>query len=81
MAVEGWKQRLRSVRSDVYALALAYVIRASPGTRRGIPVVGYGEDVLILPIGILLVRRMIPCAILGEHRPTAAFMGLCVALR
>jgi uncharacterized membrane protein YkvA (DUF1232 family) len=36
-----------------------------------IPVLGYLDDLLILPAGILLVRRMIPPVVLAEHRATA----------
>lgn len=37
-----------------------------------IPVLGYLDDVIILPLGILLVVRMIPPEILAEHRNVAA---------
>ena len=37
-----------------------------------IPVLGYLDDLLIVPAGLVLVRRMIPDAVLAEHRATAA---------
>jgi uncharacterized membrane protein YkvA (DUF1232 family) len=37
-----------------------------------IPVLGYLDDLLLLPLGILLVRRLVPPAILEEHRAAAA---------
>jgi len=37
-----------------------------------IPVWGYLDDVIILPLGILLVIRMIPPEIMAEHRELAA---------
>ena len=37
-----------------------------------IPVLGYLDDVIILPLGILLVIRMIPPEIMAEHRELAA---------
>ena len=37
-----------------------------------IPVLGYLDDLLIVPLGILLVIRLIPAAVLEEHRATAA---------
>ncbi len=37
-----------------------------------IPVLGYLDDLLIVPAGLVLVRRMIPPAVLAEHRATAA---------
>ena len=37
-----------------------------------IPVLGYLDDVIILPLGILLVIRLIPLEIMAEHRELAA---------
>jgi uncharacterized membrane protein YkvA (DUF1232 family) len=37
-----------------------------------IPVVGYLDDLIIVPLGIALVVRMIPPLIMAEHRATAA---------
>jgi uncharacterized membrane protein YkvA (DUF1232 family) len=37
-----------------------------------IPVVGYLDDLILVPAGILLVVRMIPSEIMAEHRATAA---------
>lgn len=37
-----------------------------------VPVLGYLDDVILVPLGILLVARLIPPAILAEHRATAA---------
>jgi uncharacterized membrane protein YkvA (DUF1232 family) len=36
-----------------------------------IPVLGYLDDLIIVPLGIALVVRMIPPAIMAEHRATA----------
>src|ERR1700716_1328947 len=36
-----------------------------------IPVVGYLDDLIIVPLGIALVVRLIPPAIMAEHRATA----------
>ncbi len=36
-----------------------------------IPVLGYLDDLLIVPLGILLVVRLIPPAIMAEHRAAA----------
>ena len=36
-----------------------------------IPVLGYLDDLLLLPLGILLVRRLIPPAVLAECRERA----------
>ena len=37
-----------------------------------IPVLGYLDDVILVPLGILLVIRMIPPEIMAEHRAMAA---------
>jgi uncharacterized membrane protein YkvA (DUF1232 family) len=37
-----------------------------------IPVLGYLDDVILLPLGILLVIRLIPPDIMAEHRELAA---------
>jgi uncharacterized membrane protein YkvA (DUF1232 family) len=37
-----------------------------------IPVVGYLDDLILVPAGILLVVRLIPAEIMAEHRATAA---------
>jgi uncharacterized membrane protein YkvA (DUF1232 family) len=37
-----------------------------------IPVLGYLDDVILLPLGILLVVRLIPPEIMAEHRDLAA---------
>ena len=37
-----------------------------------IPVLGYLDDLLLLPLGIWLVRRMIPADVMAEHRASVA---------
>ncbi|MSQ36214.1 MAG: DUF1232 domain-containing protein [Dehalococcoidia bacterium] len=37
-----------------------------------IPVLGYLDDALIVPLGVLLVRRMVPRDVLDEHRAAAS---------
>lgn len=39
-----------------------------------IPVLGYLDDLILVPLGILLVRRLIPAAILDDSRTAAAVM-------
>jgi uncharacterized membrane protein YkvA (DUF1232 family) len=36
-----------------------------------IPVLGYLDDAILLPLGILLVVRMIPADVMAEHRAAA----------
>lgn len=55
-----------------------------------IPVLGYLDDVMIVPLGIMLVVRLIPPEIMAEHRelataprerpasPTAAVVFVCI---
>lgn len=37
-----------------------------------IPVLGYLDDLIIVPLGIMLVVRLIPPEVMNEHRETAA---------
>jgi uncharacterized membrane protein YkvA (DUF1232 family) len=37
-----------------------------------IPVLGYLDDVILVPLGLILVVRLIPPAIMAEHRELAA---------
>jgi uncharacterized membrane protein YkvA (DUF1232 family) len=37
-----------------------------------VPVLGYLDDVLIVPLGIMLAVQMIPGALMAEHRASAA---------
>jgi uncharacterized membrane protein YkvA (DUF1232 family) len=37
-----------------------------------IPVLGYLDDLILVPLGILLAVRLIPADILAEHRATAS---------
>ena len=37
-----------------------------------IPIVGYLDDVILVPLGIVLVVRMIPAEVMAEHRALAA---------
>lgn len=37
-----------------------------------IPVLGYLDDLLLIPLGIWLVTRMIPADLMEEHRATAS---------
>jgi uncharacterized membrane protein YkvA (DUF1232 family) len=37
-----------------------------------IPVLGYLDDVILVPLGVLLVVKMIPAEVMAEHRARAA---------
>ena len=40
-----------------------------------IPVLGYLDDLIIVPLGILAVVQLIPPEIMAEHRDTAAIVS------
>lgn len=40
-----------------------------------IPVLGHLDDVIIVPLGIVLAVRLIPAEVLAEHRATASAAG------
>ena len=40
-----------------------------------IPVIGYLDDIIIVPLGILLAVRLVPADILAEHRAVASEAG------
>jgi uncharacterized membrane protein YkvA (DUF1232 family) len=37
-----------------------------------VPVVGYLDDLVLVPLGLLLMLRLIPAAVMAEHRAAAA---------
>ncbi len=67
----------RDPRTPWYAKALGFVVigyALSPIDLIPdfIPVLGYLDDVILLPLGILLFRRLIPAEVLDDCRRTAA---------
>jgi len=67
----------RDPRTPWYAKALAFIVAAyaiSPIDLIPdfIPVLGYLDDVIIVPLGIMAVVRLVPPEIMAEHRCTAA---------
>lgn len=88
--LDTWKQRARQLKTEVYALYLAYRDPRVPWPARivaacvvayafspidlipdPIPVLGYLDDLVLVPLGIALARRMIPPAIMAECRERA----------
>lgn len=61
-----WPVRLLAMAVAAYALSPIDLIPDF------IPVLGYLDDLLIVPLGLLLVVRLIPPELLAEHRATAA---------
>jgi uncharacterized membrane protein YkvA (DUF1232 family) len=85
-----WKQRARQLKTEAYALYLAYRDPRVPWYARlyaafvvgyilspidpipdFIPLVGYLDELLLVPVFVMLARRLIPATVLAEHRATA----------
>ena len=56
----------------VAALVVAYALSPIDLIPDFIPVLGYLDDLLILPLGLALAARLIPPAVLSEHRAPAS---------
>jgi uncharacterized membrane protein YkvA (DUF1232 family) len=88
--LEGWKQRAKALKAEVYALyfacrdprapwyakALAIVIVAYAFSPIDlipdfIPVLGYLDELVILPLGVLAVRSLVPPEVMAESRVRA----------
>ncbi len=95
-AIETWKQRARALKTELYALYLAYRDPRVPWYARlvaacvvgyafspidlipdFIPVLGYLDDLILVPLGIALALKLIPPPVLAECRERAqAIMAL-----
>ncbi|MCZ0930512.1 DUF1232 domain-containing protein [Halomonas janggokensis] len=67
----------RDSRTPCFARALAMAVAAYAVSPIDlipdfIPVLGYLDDLIILPLGILIVVRLIPPKVLDEHREAVA---------
>lgn len=88
--LEGWKQRVRQLKSETYTLYLAYRDPRVPWYAKAfaalvvayafspldlipdfVPILGYLDDLLLVPLGIVLALKMIPPEVLEEHRAEA----------
>jgi uncharacterized membrane protein YkvA (DUF1232 family) len=68
---------MRDPRVPWYARALgafivAYALSPIDLIPDFIPVVGYLDDLVLVPLGLLLMLRLIPAEVLAEHRAAAA---------
>jgi uncharacterized membrane protein YkvA (DUF1232 family) len=88
--LENWDKAAKALKSQTYALYLAYKHPLTPWYARilawmviayafcpidlvpdFIPVLGYLDDLILIPLGIALVRRMIPEAVIVECQAQA----------
>ena len=88
---EKWKQTARQIKSEIYALSLAYRDPRTPWYARAaaaavvayafspidlipdfIPVLGYLDDLVLLPLGIKLALSWIPPQVMLDCRRRAA---------
>jgi uncharacterized membrane protein YkvA (DUF1232 family) len=58
------------------ACVLAYLFSPIDLIPDFIPVVGYLDDLIIVPLGLLLVIRLIPHEVMAEHREAARVAAL-----
>ncbi len=89
-AIDAWKQRVRQLKAETYALYLAYRDPRVPWYARllaaivvgyafcpidlipdVVPVLGYLDDLILVPLGIVLVLRLIPPEVMVEARARA----------
>ncbi len=89
--IDTWKARARQLKTEVYALYLAYKDPRTPWYARifaaivvgyafspidlipdPIPVLGYLDDLVIVPLGIFLALKMMPAEVMAESREKAA---------
>ena len=67
----------RDPRTPWYARALAlglaaYALSPIDLIPDFVPVLGYLDDAILLPLGILIAVRLVPTKVMAEHRATAA---------
>jgi uncharacterized membrane protein YkvA (DUF1232 family) len=89
-AIKDWQRRAKSLKTELYAIYLAYRDPRVPWHVRlvaacvvgyafspidlipdPIPILGYLDDLILLPLGIALVLRLIPPAVMAECRAKA----------
>ena len=88
--IEHWKQRARQLKTEVYAVYVAYRDPRVPWYARvfaacvvgyafspidlipdPIPILGYLDDLILVPLGIRLALSMIPAQVMAESREKA----------
>ena len=93
--LSNWRRRVRQLKTESYALYLAYRDPRVPWYARlwalvvvayafspidlipdPIPILGYLDDLVLIPLGIALVLKMIPKEVMAECREQAKFRML-----
>ena len=88
--IDSWKARAQQLKTEVYALYLAYKDPRTPWYARifaagmvayafspidlipdFIPILGYLDDLVLIPLGVFLAIRMIPVEVMSESRQQA----------
>ena len=88
--LDTWKTRARQLKTDIYALYLAYKDPRTPWYARifaavvvgyafspidlipdPIPVLGYLDDLVLVPLGVFLALKMIPPQVMVDSRQKA----------
>jgi uncharacterized membrane protein YkvA (DUF1232 family) len=88
--LDSWKARAKQLKTEVYALYLAYKDTRTPWYARvfaavvvgyafspidlipdPIPILGYLDDLVLIPLGIYLAVKMIPPLVMEESRAKA----------
>ena len=89
-ALESWRLRARQLKTETYALYLAYRDPRTPWYARlfaavvvgyafspvdlvpdFVPVLGYLDDLVLVPLGVLLALKLVPPAVWAESQARA----------
>lgn len=68
--------RVPWIAKAVAAAVAAYALSPIDLIPDFVPVLGYLDDLIIVPLGILLAVRLVPDGLMAEHRETAARAAL-----
>jgi uncharacterized membrane protein YkvA (DUF1232 family) len=88
--LDSWKVRAHQLKTEIYALYLAYKDQRTPWYAKiftalvvgyafspidlipdPIPILGYLDDLVLVPLGVFLAVKMIPAQVLEESRQKA----------
>ena len=91
--LQGWKQRAKELKREVYALhfacrdprvpwyakalaigIVAYAFSPIDLIPDFIPVLGYLDELILIPLGVVAIRAMVPAAVMDECRDRATRM-------